>query len=209
MDHVTWNSNAKEIIHQDQMKFFEDLNESLIPNKCMDDMDTNHLTMSTASWGEFFSSRSPRVSDIFESNDHDHDKANKDKVQSLSFSGRISDDSSNSMSTSESSRVSNIHVSSLKYVQRFYQFAVQMLNKDKIESIVSQYVYDFFTTKNQNHQLMAVTINEQTKQCTVLILFEQIKHEHNTYWIDSFLSYAPMLEILAPSTQPTFTQISD
>eukprot|EP01084_Bolivina_argentea_P119331 211600_1 len=69
-EELTWSSNVKEILDQDEKIFFNEVKrKSLMPTT--DDMDDkNVLNLSTLSlYHQYFSKRSPAVTEIFESDD--------------------------------------------------------------------------------------------------------------------------------------------
>ena len=230
---MKWNNNLNEIIDQDEEIFFNNpCNKSLVITKDIDQTDNNPLNISSASWGKYFSKRSPAVSEIFESDrekslsvdpqkEFDHINTEMAIQTNLNDSAYFNHSTfpntkhknsnstfSNSNSTcSDPGSLTNIHVNSLKHIQRFYQFKIKKEcnnNQQKIESIINKYIHKI------NGQLLAITINPQTNSCTILVLFRD-KNKlfvNNDEWIEHFLSYSPILNIMDESIKPTFTQLS-
>lgn len=228
---IEWNNNLNEIIQEDEQKFLNAPgNKSLIITKDIDEHqlhNNHHLNSSTASWGQYFSKRSPAVSEIFESDrekslsiDNDpnlndsiyfchstnSNKSNSNKSTSLKQQ-KLSNSTISNSTFSDRGSLKHIHINSLKYIQRFYQFRIKsecINNKQiNIKSIIDKYIKSLI-----NGQLLAMTINQQTNNCTILVLFQCRNISDNDEWIDNFLSYSPIINIMDESIKPTFTQLS-
>lgn len=233
-DGIEWGDNLLQIIEDDERRFYKENRHSLVIEKDIEQDDTmqNELDLSTLSWGNYFSKKSPAVSEIFEpevqtlserdvSLESFTSNHNNNHCESEQHSENQEDDSLLSIPSRNSSHChrhswNNIHISSLGHIQRFYQFTVKPEYKQQIERIISRYVGEHSASNHMEQQLLAVTVNQETLRCTVLT---QIYNAYSTtnmgqrlshnQWIGHFLSDPVVCRVLDLSEEPTFTQLSN
>ena len=111
---------------------------------------------------------------------------------------------------SKAYNVTNIHIAKLKHIQRFYQFKVKPSHKEKVKSIILKYIDDCLINNGQKGKLLAITRNEETNDCTVLIMFDSPLYRYKNdsdYWINNFLRYPKVQNMLDLTTKPSFTAL--
>jgi len=138
------------------------------------------------------------------------------------LSNRDSNSTQKTTSSTDSQKISKlIQIPRLKYIQRFCQFAIgnKLVNERedeieaKVEEIIERYIAeigDEETTekKEGNMHLAAVTYTKDTNMCTALLMFDNKCNENADEWIDHFLAYPDMVQLVDKEAETIFTQLS-
>ncbi len=114
-----------------------------------------------------------------------------------------------------------IHVPRLKHIQRFYQFKVVeeavAATQDEVEQLIQETMASFIETcygeeEGVSANVVAISFKRDTMECTVLAVFDQTAERRQSVngeeWMDCFLSFGPVHDILDQSVEPHFTQLS-
>merc|ERR1712129_300204 len=132
---------------------------------------------------------------------------------------RDSNSTQKSNSSTDSQKISKlIHVPKLKYIQRFCQFQIskEHMNESgngeeieaKIEEIIENYIDSHCQQRKKNMHLAAVTFKKEANICTALIMFDNECNENADEWIDKFLAFPDIANLVDQENEPIFTQIS-
>merc|ERR1711933_122435 len=143
---------------------------------------------------------------------------------------RDSNSTQKSNSSTDSQKISKlIQIPKLKNIQRFCQFKIskEHMNESEdvieaqIEEIIEKYIElscvgqnggDDDRDKREKHggnmHLAAVTYKRETNVCTVLMMFGNECNENADEWIDTFLAYPDIVQLVDNEAEPIFTQLS-
>ena len=69
-------------------------------------------------------------------------------------------------------------------------------------------IQKYFDENSNNMHLAAITYKRETKMCTVLIMFDSECNENADEWIDNFLAFPDLMQLLDKEVDPVFTQLS-
>ena len=134
-----------------------------------------------------------------------------------------STNSTKSINNNNNNKLIKIVSNKIKYIQRFYQFVFDKnillqngkTNNDQIEKEIKSIILDYIEFEwNKNKiktELSAITFNQNCNQCTLLLLFLNVNNNNNNnnnQWINNFLSFQSISNILHKSSNPVFTQLS-
>ena len=137
---------------------------------------------------------------------------------------RDSNSTQKSNSSTDSQKISKlIQIPKLKYIQRFCQFKIskKQMNESedeheieaKIEAMIEKYIESGGGQKQKeekcrNMRLAALTYKRETNICTALFMFDNECNENADEWIDNFLAYPGIAELVDKEADPIFTQLS-
>jgi len=134
-----------------------------------------------------------------------------------SLTNRDSNSTQKTRGSTDSQRSNKmIHVPRLKHIQRFYQFKIREHTEEGvIEGLMTSFIETFYGENDRvSANVAAISYKRETLEYTVLVVFDEMTQSRQSQdgngeeWMDHFLSFEPIQEILDRSMDPHFTQLS-
>merc|ERR1719249_283760 len=134
-----------------------------------------------------------------------------------SLTNRDSNSTQKTRGSTDSQRSNRmIHVPRLKDIQRFYQFKIREHTEEGvIEGLMTSFIETFYGENDRvSANVAAISYKRETLEYTVLVVFDEMTQSRQSQdgngeeWMDHFLSFEPIQEILDRSMDPHFTQLS-
>jgi len=140
-----------------------------------------------------------------------------------SLTNRDSNSTQKTRGSTDSQRSNRvIHVPRLKHIQRFYQFKVsEDAASDDVEALIQDLMASFIEShygpeEGVTANVVATSFKRDSLECTLLVVFDETDSRRELRrqsgdgeeWMDRFLSFGPIQNILDLSAEPHFTELS-